>query len=136
VPAGINVPLLLTSLLLALTVIGISTPKLRLVGRIANFLTLFLTGLLGCIILTMWFATDHQGCSNNYNLLWALPLNIVVAFARPKVRSRYSLIAMVLIVMSFILHLLHVQGIILELWPLLGALLVVHYSIFRQNASK
>lgn len=136
VAPGTNVPLLLTSLLLVLAVAGISTPKLRLVGRIANTLILFVTGLLGFIILTMWFATDHQGCSNNYNLLWALPLNIVVAFARPKGRSRYSLIAMVLIVVSFILHLLHVQGIIPELWPLLLALLVVHYSIFRQNATK
>ncbi len=136
VPAGNNVPLLLTSLLLILALAGIITPKLRLVGRIANFLTLFVTGLLGFIILTMWFATDHQGCSNNFNLLWALPLNMVVAFARPKGRSRYSLIAMMLIVVSFILHLAKVQGIIPELWPLLLALLVVHFSIFRQNTTK
>lgn len=133
VPAGTNVPLLLTSLLFVMGIIGISVPKLRVVGRIANFLTLFTTGLLGIIILVMWFATDHQGCSNNFNLLWALPLNILVAFTRPKGRSRYSLIAMVLIVVSFLLHLMQVQGLIPELWPLLLALLVVHYSIIKQN---
>jgi len=133
VPAGMNLPLLITAMLLAMVVAGNSIPKLRIVGRIANFLVLFVSGLLGCIILTMWFATDHQGCSNNYNLLWALPLNIVVAFARPIGRSRYALIAIVLIVVSFVLHLLDVQGLIPELWLLLLALLVSHYSILRQG---
>ena len=136
VPAGANVPMLLTSLLLVFALVGITIPKFRIAGRIANFLILFSTGLLGFIILTMWFATDHQGCSNNFNLLWALPLNIVVAFARPKGRSRYSLIAIVLILVSFILHFAKVQCIIPELWPLLLALLIVHFSIFRHNTTK
>jgi hypothetical protein len=28
----------------------------------------------------MWFGTDHKVCQNNYNLFWALPTNIVMAF--------------------------------------------------------
>lgn len=40
----------------------------------------FLTGLLGILLLFMWFGTDHIMCSNNYNLLWAWPTNIVAAF--------------------------------------------------------
>ncbi len=43
--------------------------------------TYFLTlGLLGVFLLFMWFGTDHQLCANNFNLLWALPTHLPVAF--------------------------------------------------------
>ncbi|PKQ46978.1 lipoprotein N-acyltransferase Lnb domain-containing protein [Confluentibacter flavum] len=39
--------------------------------------TLFsLTGLIGVLILLLWFATDHKATHQNYNLLWACVLNI------------------------------------------------------------
>ena len=41
---------------------------------------LCLTGLLGIALIFMWTATDHAMCRNNYNLLWALPTNVVLAF--------------------------------------------------------
>jgi hypothetical protein len=40
----------------------------------------FITGLLGILILFMWFGTDHLMCRNNLNLLWAWPFNIAAAF--------------------------------------------------------
>lgn len=40
----------------------------------------FLTGLLGILLIFMWVGTDHIMTKNNYNLLWAWPLNIVAAF--------------------------------------------------------
>lgn len=41
--------------------------------------TLFvITGLVGIVILLLWFATDHSGTHNNYNLLWAFAPNILV----------------------------------------------------------
>ena len=40
----------------------------------------FLTGSLGCILLFMWFGTDHSMTKNNYNLLWAWPTHAVMAF--------------------------------------------------------
>ena len=41
--------------------------------------TLFcITGLIGIFILLLWFATDHTGTHQNYNLLWAFALNIFV----------------------------------------------------------
>ena len=40
----------------------------------------FVTGLLGFLLLFMWFGTDHVMCENNYNLLWAWPTNVVGAF--------------------------------------------------------
>ena len=40
----------------------------------------FITGLLGILLIFMWFGTDHIMCRNNYNLLWAWPMNVVAAF--------------------------------------------------------
>jgi hypothetical protein len=55
-------------------------------GRVQLLLTgfdgllLFLTGLLGVVLVLMWTATDHTMCRNNYNLLWAWPPHLVLAF--------------------------------------------------------
>lgn len=40
----------------------------------------FITGLLGILLIFMWFGTDHVMCKNNFNLLWAWPTNIIAAF--------------------------------------------------------
>ncbi|HSB93329.1 MAG TPA: hypothetical protein VLC28_09440, partial [Flavitalea sp.] len=54
----------------------------------------FILGALGCLILFMWFGTDHVGCSNNFNLLWALPFHLPVAFVLNRKKDfirKYSL---------------------------------------------
>jgi hypothetical protein len=38
-----------------------------------------LTGLLGCLLLFLWFFTDHNTTQYNYDLLWAMPPNILAA---------------------------------------------------------
>ena len=40
----------------------------------------FIVGLLGILLVLMWFGTDHKMTKNNFNLLWAWPLNAVAAF--------------------------------------------------------
>ena len=40
----------------------------------------FTTGLLGIVLILMWFGTDHSMTKNNFNLLWAWPTNIIIAF--------------------------------------------------------
>ncbi len=40
----------------------------------------FLTGLLGLLLIVMWAGTDHSMCKNNFNLLWALPTQLLGAF--------------------------------------------------------
>lgn len=37
------------------------------------------TGLLGCFLLFLWFGTDHLS-KYNFNLLWAMPLNLVAIY--------------------------------------------------------
>lgn len=52
--------------------------------KILDSFLLFITGLLGILLLVMWTATDHTVCKNNWNLLWAIPTNIIVAFVNSK----------------------------------------------------
>jgi hypothetical protein len=48
--------------------------------KVFDFLFFFILGLAGLLLLFMWFGTDHKVCQNNYNLLWAFPTNVVMAF--------------------------------------------------------
>jgi hypothetical protein len=64
-----------------------------------------LSGLLGLLLLFMWFGTDHQSFAYNINLVWAMPFNLLVAFSlnRPvkwlKTYLRvYSLLLLVLMI--------------------------------------
>lgn len=50
------------------------------VVRAFDFVLFFVLGLVGVLLLFMWFGTDHQLCANNYNLWWALPTHLVAAF--------------------------------------------------------
>ena len=43
-------------------------------------IVLMVFGLLGIILLIMWFATDHSTTKHNLNLLWAIPLHAFAAF--------------------------------------------------------
>jgi len=57
--------------------------------KLSSWFDLFLfglTGLIGLLLLLLWFFTDHKAASYNFNLLWALPTNIVavVAFTQKK----------------------------------------------------
>jgi hypothetical protein len=52
-----------------------------------DFILFFALGLVGLLLLFMWFGTDHKLCANNYNLLWALPTNLVAAFVVHKKRG-------------------------------------------------
>ena len=133
-PAPINGPLILTWSIAILTIAGLSIKRLRLLGRVMSMSLLFITGLLGCLILVMWFGTNHQGCGNNYNILWALPVNIYIAFAQPKGKGRYALVAIGLIFVTLLLHIFGIQQLILqEFLPLLLALVYIYGTIYKQD---
>jgi Domain of unknown function (DUF4105) len=132
--AEANWPLMVGILIALLTIAGLSVPSLRVLGRIMSTLLLLVTGLLGCLILIMWFGTDHQGCSDNYNLLWCLPTNLIALIPRAKGRSRYGIIGIVAIIASVLLHILKIQGLtIVELAPLLLSLLCVFGAMYRNS---
>lgn len=120
--------------LLIIIVVGFSVKSLRRVGWFLGNAFLFITGLVGCLILVMWLATDHQGCSNNFNLLWALPTNVIIAFMPKHSKARYAIIAILCLLLSFVFHLLRIQELLLpEMLPILLALLFTYGMIYRRS---
>ncbi len=49
-------------------------------SRWLDFFLFFNSGLVGFLLLFLWFLTDHHATVNNLNLLWAFPINLIVAF--------------------------------------------------------
>ncbi|WP_190809311.1 DUF4105 domain-containing protein [Flagellimonas sp. S3867] len=49
-------------------------------SRWLDFSLLFITGFIGLVLALIWFGADHTSTPKNYNLLWAFPLNLAVAF--------------------------------------------------------
>lgn len=132
--AAVNQPFLVMLLVAALIFMGLIIQRLRLVARILTVTVLAVTGLLGCLMVIMWLATDHQNCADNYNLLWCLPTNLIVAFFNPRGKGRYAIIAIILLMVTIFLHLLRVQVVtIFELSPLFLALLLIYGAMYRRS---
>jgi len=47
-------------------------------NEIPELIIFALAGILGCILLFLWFFTEHKSMANNLNILWAIPLHIPV----------------------------------------------------------
>ncbi|WGF92725.1 DUF4105 domain-containing protein [Aequorivita marisscotiae] len=87
------------------------------------------TGLVGVLLLLLWFATDHTATANNYNLLWAFPISLFLVFAISKKRvsvklKRYVLLLILLLVLLTIHWITGVQVFAIALLPLLIALAI------------
>ncbi|XZF15357.1 Lnb N-terminal periplasmic domain-containing protein [Chitinophagaceae bacterium MMS25-I14] len=133
-PAGTNWMLIITIACLVLTAAGLFIPSMKWLGDTMSILLLVITGLLGCLILVMWFGTDHQACQDNFNILWALPTNLLLVFTYKKNRSRYALAAIMLLFISLVLNITGVQRLpLIEMGPLLLSLLCVYGTIYKRS---
>lgn len=56
-------------------------------SRWLDFALFFITGAAGLLIFFLWFMTDHVFTKANFNLLWAFPLNLVLAFVLIKSKT-------------------------------------------------
>lgn len=69
--------------LLVLVFVGIVTffdYKHKTQSKWLDFSLLLLTGLIGTVLFLLWVATDHTSTPYNFDLLWAVPINLGVAF--------------------------------------------------------
>ncbi|MBF8150998.1 DUF4105 domain-containing protein [Winogradskyella sp. F6397] len=94
------------------------------------------TGLIGVLILFLWFGTDHSATAHNYNLLWAFPLNIIVMLQllKPQVKKWITRYLKFLIIM-FALMTFHwiggVQVFAIGLIPIVIALLIRYLYLIK-----
>jgi hypothetical protein len=67
-------------LLLAVVVLTYLDHKKNKRTRWLDFSLFLITGLAGLLIFFLWFLTDHTFTKDNFNLLWAFPINLILAF--------------------------------------------------------
>lgn len=100
-------------------------------------ITLFsLTGIIGILLLFLWFGTDHTATWQNYNLLWALPFNVLIIgqLLKKKVKNWVKSYLKFLIIMLCLLTLhwiIGVQVFAISLIPLLLALAVRYIYLVK-----
>lgn len=67
-----------------------------------------ITGIIGILLCLLWFATDHSATANNYNLLWAFPFSLLLAFVigkkQPKSWVRRYVIFLLLLLVLVTMH--------------------------------
>ncbi len=145
-PLFILSPLFFASVFLALVaVITYSDLKKSKRTKWLDFGLFFLSGVAGLLIAFLWFATDHSSTKMNFNILWAFPANIWLAFmvirkgALPSwlPKSTWILVAGILLVI--VLWLFQVQVFSPLIAPLLLALAIRylylrHCCINKENA--
>jgi len=106
-----------------------------------DFSLFFITGIIGLLVLLLWFATDHTATANNYNILWAFLPNLFVAFSLLKKKlkpwhKKYILLLIVLLLLTVILWLLKIQIFSVGLIPILILLAIRNVFLYRYNLNK
>jgi hypothetical protein len=95
-----------------------------------------ITGAIGIILLLLWFATNHKGTHQNYNLLWAFALNILCInqFFKSKVSAwfiKYIKLLIILLCLLTLHWIIGVQVFTIGLIPILVALFIRYlYLVF------
>jgi hypothetical protein len=116
--------------------------KKRTIG-VELFLFVF-TSIVGCVLFLLWVATNHTATAQNYNLLWAFPLNFIALFqirkAKPKQWFFKYLFFLIIMLCLLILHwCMGVQTFAPTLIPLLIAIciryvfLLNHYKAIKKQ---
>jgi hypothetical protein len=101
-----------------------------------DFTILFFTGALGILFIFMWFGTDHIMTKNNYNILWALPTNLIAAFF---IKSKQKFVRYYFVFIACFLSLVLVcwnflpQQLNVSLVPILLSVMVRSYCIISQK---
>lgn len=108
-------------------------------SRWLDFSLMFITGLVGTFLLLLWLATDHTSTPKNFNVLWAFPLNLVVAFIfafqdrLPEWSSKYLWSVLALIGLAILLWIIKVQIFSPLIIPLLLTLAIRYVYLIRYS---
>ena len=110
-------------------------------SRYLDMLIFLVTGLIGVILLLLWFATDHSTTASNYNLLWAFPFSLLfftlISRQTPKRwLQRYTFFLILLLVLLGFHWISGVQRFAVGLLPLLLGLAVRYIYLYRYLGDK
>jgi len=98
-----------------------------------------ITGIIGTLLLLLWFGTDHLATKMNYNLLWAAPTSLIVFVLSFRQKSsswmgQYQLFLVLMLVLMVMHQFTGVQSFAPALWPLIAGLLI--RFIYSRSAIK
>jgi hypothetical protein len=99
------------------------------------------TGLVGILLVMLWFFTNHEAAANNFNLLWAFPIHFFAAIAlikSPRWLTGYFMFTAVLTFGTLACWLMLPQKLHYALIPFVAALGVraITQFYFRSKLSK
>ncbi len=142
--AGWFTPMLFFFLLFLLSIILYllrNNRKAETVLLTFDFLFFILLGLIGILMLYMWLGRIDNVCSNNINILWALPTHIVaVFFIRKKAAwiKYYFLITAILAALLLVGFPFGLQRMNTAVVPVLGIIIFRSYQLYqnRKHAKK
>jgi len=86
-----------------------------------------LTGIVGVVVLLLWFATDHSTTVRNFNILWAFAPNLIFAFRiakNQKMSTYYMITLLALLDIMVLLWIFKIQMFHFAMIPILIALYV------------
>ena len=111
--------------------------KKKKISKWFDFILLFTTGIIGILVVFLWFFTDHSTTPNNFNLLWAFAPNLVIAFLILKQQQQkwlnyYFKFLIFLLILIPILWFLEVQLFPVSVIPLLIILLVRYLLLSKK----
>lgn len=94
-----------------------------------DFILFFTTGLIGLLIVFLWFFTNHSTTPTNYNFLWAFAPNIVVGFILLKHQQKtwvktYISLLLIFLILTPVIWLSNYQQLPLASVPILLLLLI------------
>jgi hypothetical protein len=110
-------------------------------SRLTDAIIFFCSGIIGFLLLLLWFATDHTATANNYNLLWAVPISLLffgsILRKEPKKWfKKYVFFLLLLLALLTIHWITGVQEFAIGLLPLLVALLIRYVYLWRYLSKK
>lgn len=137
--AFFNPLLILSTVCLLVLFITYKDFKNKKRSKYLDFTVLFITGLIGFILLFLWFFSTHSTAPNNFNILWAFAPNLLISLIilkknQPNWVHNYYKLLVFLIILIPILWVFKVQSFPIAVIPLLVLLLIRYLFLSKRIA--
>ena len=135
-PSPLRINLLLSLIIVVITIFNFKSNKWN---KSLDTLIFIISGLIGILIIYLWFFSNHFAGAQNFNFLWAFPLNFALIFAIyknkiPNWSIGYIKLLIILIILLFLHWTTGVQKYNLTLLPIFVALLIRYsFLVHRIN---
>ena len=135
-PSPLLINLILSLIIVAITIFNFKSNKWN---KSLDSLIFLISGSIGILIIYLWFFSNHFAGAQNFNFLWAFPLNFALIFAIyknkiPNWSIGYIKLLIILIMLLFLHWTTGVQKYNLTLLPIFVALLIRYsFLVHRIN---